>query len=61
MREAYNRLVASGMQELYYIEGDALLGQDGEATVDGTHPSDLGMIRYADAFEKVLRPLLKRQ
>ncbi len=61
VREAYDRLVASGMKELYYIEGDALLGQDGEATVDGTHPSDLGMIRYADAFETVLRPLLKRQ
>jgi len=49
------------MKELYYLEGDALLGQDGEATVDGTHPSDLGMIHYADAFETVLRPLLKRQ
>jgi len=61
VREAYDRLIASGMKELYYIEGDALLGDDSEATVDGTHPSDLGMIHYADAFETVLRPLLKRQ
>jgi lysophospholipase L1-like esterase len=58
VREAYDRLIASGIQQLYYIEGDALLGQDGEATVDGTHPSDLGMIRYADELEKVLKPLL---
>ena len=60
VREAYDRLIASGMKELYYLEGDALLGEDGEATVDGSHPSDLGMNRYADAFEKVLKPLLKR-
>ena len=61
VREAYKRLIASGMRELYYIEGDGLLGQDGEATVDSTHPSDLGMIRCADAFEKVLKPLLGGQ
>jgi len=60
VRDGYDRLIASGMKDLYYIAGDALLGEDGEATVDGTHPSDLGMIRYADAFEEVLRPLLKK-
>ncbi|MEC9092749.1 MAG: SGNH/GDSL hydrolase family protein, partial [Planctomycetota bacterium] len=35
-----------------------LLGTDGEGATDGSHPSDLGMVRYADAYEKVLRPLL---
>ena len=61
VREAYDKLIASGMKELYYLEGDALLGEDGEATVDGTHPSDLGMSRYADAFETMLKPLLRGQ
>jgi hypothetical protein len=59
VRETYDKLIASGMKELYYLEGDALLGEDGEATVDGTHPSDLGMNRYTDAFEKMLKPLLR--
>ncbi len=59
LREAFNRLIASGVQNLYYLEGDGLLGQDGDATVDGSHPSDLGMIRYAEAYEKILRPIVK--
>jgi hypothetical protein len=59
LREAYDRLIASGIQNLYYLEGNALLGSDGDATVDGSHPSDLGMVRYADAYEKVLRFILK--
>ena len=49
---------AAGVEQLYYLEGDALLGDDGEAATDGSHPSDLGMERYADAYEKVLRAIL---
>ena len=59
LRGAYDRLIASGVQNLYYLEGNGLLGADGEATVDGSHPTDLGMMRYADAYEKVLRSILK--
>ncbi len=58
LRDAYDRLITGGMKGLYYLEGDELLGGDGEATVDGSHPTDLGMVRYADAYEKVLRRLL---
>jgi hypothetical protein len=43
---------------LSYLEGEGLLGGDGEAATDGSHPSDLGMVRYADAYEKELRRLL---
>ena len=39
--------------------GEHLLGDDGEGTVDSSHPTDLGFVRQADAFEKVLRPILK--
>lgn len=59
LRDAYDRLIASGVQNLHYLEGDGLLGPDGEATVDGSHPTDLGMMRYAEAYEKILRPILK--
>jgi lysophospholipase L1-like esterase len=58
LRETFKKLIASGMKDLYYLEGDDLLGTDGEATVDGSHPTDLGMKRYADAYEDVLRSIL---
>ena len=58
LREVFERLIASGVKDLYYLEGDGLLGDDGEATVDGSHPTDLGMMRYADAYEKVLRKII---
>lgn len=61
LRTAYEKLLADGFTDLHYLEGAALLGFDGDATVDGSHPTDLGMVRYADAYEKVLRPLLQRR
>lgn len=50
-------LKAEGIQGLYYISmEDFALGLDG--TVDGTHPNDLGMQRYAEGYEKILRKIL---
>lgn len=43
---------------LFYIEGKGLLGDDGEATVDGSHPTDLGFLRIAGHMEPVLRQAL---
>jgi len=61
LRAAYERLEKSGVKGLYYIPGEHLFGDDGEASVDGSHPSDLGFMRQADIFAKVLGPLLKSQ
>jgi hypothetical protein len=58
LRRAYERLKSGGTKRLAYLQGDALLGADGEAATDGSHPNDLGMMRYADAYEKALRRLL---
>jgi len=58
LRAAYERLLADSVTGLHYVEGDRLLGEDGEATVDGTHPTDLGFFRMADALEPVLRRLV---
>lgn len=33
------------------------IGIDEESMVDGTHPNDLGMLRYAEAYEKKLREI----
>jgi len=56
---AYQRLLNEGVKNLYYIPGDNLLGHDFEATVDGTHPTDVGFLRMADVIEPVLRRILK--
>lgn len=58
-RKAYEKLVADGVKGLGYLEGESILGDDGEAATDGSHPNDLGMVRYADAYEKAIRALLK--
>ena len=52
-------LQAEKTPNLYYLEGANLLGDDGEATVDGSHPTDLGFTRQAAEFERVLRPVLR--
>ena len=46
------------MEDLHYLEGEGLLGDDGEATVDGSHPTDLGMLRQAEVYERALRSIL---
>lgn len=46
-------------KNLHYLTGDNQLGADGEDTVDGSHPTDLGFLRMADEFSKVLGPLVK--
>lgn len=59
LRDAYERLLASDVKNLAYLDGEHLLGDDGEGTVDSSHPTDLGFMRMADAFEPVLRKLLQ--
>ena len=55
---AYDNLVSSGVKNLYYLEGENLLGDDTEAATDGSHPSDLGFLRQAEAFQPVLKQAL---
>ncbi|MEM6280056.1 MAG: SGNH/GDSL hydrolase family protein [Verrucomicrobiota bacterium] len=55
---AFDNLVSSGVKQIYYIEGEDLLGDDTEAATDGSHPSDLGFLRQANAFEPILKTAL---
>jgi hypothetical protein len=58
LREVFDRLRAQGVSGLHYLPGDLLLGGDGEDTVDGSHPTDLGFFRQAEAFRQALEPIL---
>lgn len=61
LQEAYQKLKKAGVKYLYYLDGESLLGNDSEDTVDGSHPTDLGFFRQANAFEKALKPILDQQ
>lgn len=57
LKEAFAQLKSEGIQNIYIIP-KADFGQDIETMVDGTHPNDLGMMRYAEGYEKHLRQIL---
>ena len=56
--EVYTNLRKRGFKHLHYVKGERLFGVDGEASVDGIHPSDLGSMRMADFLEKAVRQAL---
>ncbi|HJT32101.1 MAG TPA: SGNH/GDSL hydrolase family protein [Pirellulales bacterium] len=60
LRAAFDRLAADGVKDMYYLPGQDLLGDDGEATVDSSHPTDLGFVRQAAAFQSVLAKALEQ-
>ncbi len=59
LQKSFDELVAVGVKQLHYIPGTDLLGDDNDGAVDSSHPNDLGFARQADAFDKVLGPLMK--
>ena len=58
LREAHRAVVDAGIDGLHYRNAAGLIGEDGEGTVDGSHPNDVGMMRYADALEPEIARLL---
>jgi len=58
-RDAYTKLVKSGVKDVCYVRGKSLFGDDSEASLDGIHPSDLGFMRMAESLYPVLRRLCR--
>lgn len=54
----YEKLVREGMKNLHYVKDDGLIGTDGEATVDGTHFTDAGYLRFSEKLFPLLKNLL---
>ncbi len=56
-KEAFDLLIEEGVKDLYHLSYDEIaMPQD--ATVEGIHASDFGMVAYADAYERKLREIL---
>ena len=60
LREFWETLVDAGDRNLHLVSAGQLLGDDGEDTVDGTHPTDLGFNRMAEGLFPIIRRLLDR-
>lgn len=58
LKKAYQTLLDAGVTRLGYLDGEELLGNDRDDTTDGSHPSDLGFYRQANALEPAIRELL---
>jgi lysophospholipase L1-like esterase len=57
-KEVYYQLRKEGYGKLFYLTYDEI-GMSLDGTVDGTHPNDLGMMNYADAYTKKLRSIFR--
>lgn len=57
--QAFALLKAEGVQNIHLLSQE-VIGLTLDAMVDGTHPSDLGMQQYADAYEKIIRVILNQ-
>jgi len=57
--DTYKKFIAEGDKNIYLLEGNNLLGSDGEGTVDGVHPNDLGFSRMADVIQKKIEEIIK--
>ncbi len=59
--EEFTKLTADNVSGLFYLNGEKFFGQDGEGTVDGTHPTDLGFKRQTDIMLPVIQGILSRE
>jgi lysophospholipase L1-like esterase len=59
LREAFGQLTTEKVANIYLLPISEI-GMDLDCMVDGTHPNDLGMMRYAIAYEKKLREILQQ-
>lgn len=56
-KAAFAALKSSGVQDIYYLSSEEI-GFNAESTVEGVHPNDLGMEKYASAYEDAIRNIL---
>lgn len=58
-KRLFQKLKKSGEKKIYYIAAEGMMGDDGEATVDGCHLTDLGAVRYVEHVMPVIKRALR--
>jgi len=56
----FDEMKKDGISNIFLLT-DQEIGFDGESTVDGTHPNDIGMMKYANAYEAVIRKIIHEE
>ncbi|HUS01843.1 MAG TPA: SGNH/GDSL hydrolase family protein [Chitinophagaceae bacterium] len=58
LKEVFDSLSRKKIKNIYLLSKDEI-GQGIEDMVDGTHPNDIGMMHYANAYEKKIKKIWK--
>ena len=58
LRRAYEALQAKGIKDIYYLSNEEL-GFSQDSMVEGSHPNDIGMRQYADAYIKKINEIFQ--
>lgn len=58
LRHTLDSLKAADIKNIYLLTKEEI-GQNNETMVDGVHPNDLGMMLYANAYEKKIKMILQ--
>lgn len=57
--KAYKALKSEGVENLYYLKYEDI-GLNQYDSVDGVHPTDGGMLKYAQAYAKLIQEILNK-
>ena len=60
-KRLFDKLKKQGEKKIYYIPTEGMIGDDGEATVDAIHFTDLGAVRYVDHVMPVIEKVLRKR
>lgn len=60
IREVYAQMTANGLDNTYYVEQINLQPEDGDATSDEYHYTDIGFRKYCDTLLPILRNILNK-
>ena len=61
IRKIYDQLKKDGVEQIFILSNENMLGDDFEGTVDGCHPNDLGMMRQSEAFIEIIGKILNKK
>ncbi len=59
LNDAFKQLKAKGIKNIYLLTKNEI-GQDIESMVDGVHPNDMGMMNYANAYQKIIKEIFNQ-
>jgi hypothetical protein len=57
LKKEYEKIKQGGDKNIYYLACNDLIGNDGEATVDGIHLTDTGFLRMAEIILKAINQI----